>query len=312
MAPYRILSVDGGGIRGLYAAVLLDRLCAAVPALIDRVDLLAGTSTGGILVLGLARGLPPGDLVRLYAEHGHEVFDRSWERDLRDVGGLTGAKYDNIRFKEILTQILGETKLADLGKRVLVPTFDLDNRGEQGQVRLWKPKLFHNFPKPDADGEERAVDVALRTSAAPTYFPVYQHYIDGGLVANNPSMAALAQALDPAGGNQVLADVHLLSLGTGWNPTYIEGENLDWGMGQWARPLVSLMIDGMMGVADFQCARLLGRRYWRLAPMLPRPIALDDVNKTADLIAFARQADLAETLAWIQQNFLTSGSDLAA
>jgi len=182
VAPYRILSIDGGGIRGLLTAVLLDRLVTAVPGWLDRVDLFAGTSTGGILVLGLAKGLPPSAIVKLYRQDGQRVFSASWLRRLLDLGGWLGARYDNAGLRGALEELLGPATLGDLPRRVLVPTFELDNHGAKDLPRTWKPKFFHNFPGPDSDAAERVVDVAVRTSAAPTYFPTYQGYIDGGVM----------------------------------------------------------------------------------------------------------------------------------
>ena len=218
--PYRILSFDGGGIKGIYTARLLDRIAAARPGLLPSVDLFAGTSTGGIIALGLASGLSPGELVDLYDQNGKAIFDASLMREITDLDGLSGADYNNANLERIMAQTFKETLLGDLPKKVLIPAFDLDNYQDPETdheasdfVRCWKPKFFHNFPEPDSDGEQRVADVALRTSAAPTYFPTAQHYIDGGVVANNPSMAALAQALDSGTGNQPLANIHLLSLG---------------------------------------------------------------------------------------------------
>jgi uncharacterized protein len=302
MPPYRILSIDGGGIRGLYAAVLIQRLLGVLPGFVERCDLVAGTSTGGIIALALARGTPIEDLIELYATRGQDVFGDARLRHARERSGLVGGS-DNRALHALLGRVLGKTTLAGLRQRVLIPTFHLDNQGERGRPRQWKPKFFHNFPGPDSDGAQQAVDVALRTSAAPTYFPVYQGYIDGGVVANNPSMAALAQALDKATGNQDLANIRLLSIGTGLNPMYIEAETLDWGLEQWAKPLVALMIDGMMTVVDYQCTRLLGERFHRLAPVLPSAVALDDVERTDDLIAYARAVDLGPALAWLQEVF---------
>src|SRR2546425_6914600 len=105
---YRILRVDGGGIRGLYAAVLLDRLAREVPTLVNSVDLVAGTSTGGIIALGLAHGLAPADLVALYRDRAKEIFDDSWLDDLKDLGGLTGADYDNDQLKKLLEEVFGK------------------------------------------------------------------------------------------------------------------------------------------------------------------------------------------------------------
>ena len=300
---YRILSIDGGGVRGVYAAVLLDRLADALPLFLDHVDLIAGTSTGGIIALGLADGLTPSDLVKLYKDNVHKIFDDSWLDDMKDLGGLYGADYDNEKLRDVLKGIFGKKRLASLGKRVLIPAFDLDSGKVRGKVRMWKPKFFHNFPGPDADGNELVVDVALRTSAAPTYFPSYQGYIDGSVAAINPSMAALAQALDDEAANQRLENIHLFSLGTGLNPTYVEGEELDWGFAQWARPLITLMSDGVMGVADYQCARVLDEHYHRLAPVLPEAVAIDDVSKLDDLIRYAKAVELKDTITWLREHF---------
>ncbi|HZI32432.1 MAG TPA: patatin-like phospholipase family protein, partial [Candidatus Binatia bacterium] len=193
---YRIISFDGGGIRGLVTLAMLKRLEAQVPNLIANADMLAGTSTGGIIALGLAAGKSVDDLISLYRDNGKDIFDDSWLDDLRDLGGISGADYDQKNLGKILKRIFQNTKLKDLSKRVLIPSFDLDNEAKDASKRTWSPKFFHNFPGKDTDGNELVVDVALDTSAAPTYFPSHNGYIDGGVVANNPSLAAVAQTQD--------------------------------------------------------------------------------------------------------------------
>jgi patatin-like phospholipase/acyl hydrolase len=282
--------------------VLLDRLSIAVPGFTDRADLLAGTSTGGILALGLAKGMSPADLVSYYQKFGGKIFSRSLWHEIRDLGELIGAKYDNSNLIQALQTTFADRTLNDLPRHVLIPTFDLDNKKTPPDTRVWKPKFFHNFEGSQSDGTQKIVDVALRTSAAPTYFPVYQGYVDGGVVANNPSMAALAQALDSATGNQQLADLHLFSIGTGLTPTFVSGDTLDWGLAQWAHLLADMILEGMMGVADYECARLLGDRYFRLAPVLPDPIPLDAAGKMPELIGAANQVDIAPAVAWLRAN----------
>ncbi len=301
---YRILSLDGGGVRGLLTALVLQRLEGRFPGMLARVDLYAGTSTGGILALALAAGIPPEQLISLYAGHAAFVFSDSRLDDLRDLGRLIGAEYAPGGLLKLLAGIFGSRRLGDLPTQVLVPAFDLDSPGRRGQPRGWKPKFFHNFPGPGSDAKERIVDVAMRTCAAPTLFPTYQGYIDGGVVANNPSMAALALALGRNGGGRKLDQIRLLSLGTGLNPAYIRGERLDWGLAQWARPLVALMMEGMMGIADYQCERLLGRRYHRLQPILPEPIAMDAAGKTDLLFRCGSGVRLQKTFAWLRREFL--------
>jgi patatin-like phospholipase/acyl hydrolase len=304
MGTYRILALDGGGIRGVYTAVLLRRLEEQVPGFLGRADLVAGTSTGGILALAVAKGLTADELVKLYQDNGKQIFARSIFRQIGDLGDLIGAKYDNANLEKILGKVFGDLTLDNLLPRhVLVTSFDLDCPATPGKPRTWNPKFFHNFAGDDSDGKEKVVDVALRTSAAPTYFPVFQGCVDGGVVANNPAMAALAQALDTGTGKQELADIRLFSVGTGLSPTFISGETHNWGITQWAHSLVNMMIEGMMGVADYECSRVLREKYFRLAPILAAPVALDAVDKIPELIADANEIDLTSTVCWLKTNF---------
>lgn len=308
---YRILSFDGGGIRGLVTLALLKRLEAQVPTLIRNADLLAGTSTGGIIALGLAAGKSVEELLSLYRDNGRKIFDDSWWDDLRDIGGVTGADYDLKNLERLLKREFKDTQLKDLSKRVLIPAFDLDNEATKPAQRTWNPKFFHNFPGKDSDGDERVVDVALATSAAPTYFPSHNGYIDGGVVANNPSLAAVAQTQDPRNAEAAprLQDLHLLSLGTGRNLSFLKGRRLDWGLAQWAKPLVSLLLDASMGIADYQCRQILKHTYQRIAPVFPpnKNIKMDDWKRSQELIDFGNASTLtdawsgADVVAWLKR-----------
>ena len=105
------------------------------------------------------------------------------------------------------------------------------------------------------------------------------------------------------GGGQKREDVRLLSVSTGTNPRFVEGRQLDWGYAQWLPHLVGIMIEGAMGVPDYQCARLLGDHYHRLDPELPCEIGLDDWHRADDLISLARQVPLEDTIQWFQDYF---------
>lgn len=309
MAKYRILSLDGGGIRGIITAIILQNLSAAqgLAGWLDLVDLIAGTSTGGILALGLAHGLDPGRIRDLYETKGGEIFDDSWIDDLVDFGRIIGAEYHNRNLRRELRRVFGKTTLEELQKRVLITAFDLDNEAPEPKDQTWKPKLFHNFPGEDSDGDELAYKVGLYTSAAPTYFPSVDGFIDGGVYANNPSMCAVAQSQDsriPDG--PPISEVVLLSLGTGTSLVYIDRKNLDWGYAQWAKPLISLMLDGIVGIADYQCKQILGERYHRLAPTFPPGVSIpmDDVARIPDMIEFAEGIDLSATVQWVKDCWL--------
>src|SRR3990172_6957786 len=293
MSKFRILTLDGGGIRGIVTTVLLQRLSAdkSLGGWLDSVDLIAGTSTGGLLALGLAHGVDLQTLRELYETKGAQIFDDSWLDNLVDLGQVAGAQYDNKNLERELKRVLGPTTtLSQLTKKVLITSFDLDNESPDPKRRTWKPKVFHNFPGADSDGAELAYKVGLYTSAAPTYFPSVDGYVDGGVFANNPSMCALTQTQDARIRTRpAISEVVLLSLGTGTSLVYVPGKRLDWGFAQWVKPLISLMLDGVSGIADYQCQKILGDQYHRLAPVFPPGVSLplDAVKRVPDMIQFA-------------------------
>ncbi len=302
---YRILSLDGGGVRGWLAARLMDRLDEARPRWWRHADLLAGTSSGALLALGLASGRTPRELMTLYERYALDIFRDHWFDNLRDLGRTVGAQYDDRGLRRILREVFGDLKLRDLPVRVLIPAFDLDNEVPDPTQRGWAPKFFHNFPGPDSDGDRFVRDVALYSSAAPTYFPSADGYIDGGVVANNPSMAALAQTQDSRSDDArpPLASIVLLSIGTGRPRLRIEGRRHDWGLAQWSRAILDIMMEGGMGVPDYQCRQLLGTRYHRLDPVLPAEevIRMDDVRRMSRLRPIAEGVPLEATLAWLDR-----------
>ena len=306
MATYRILSFDGGGLRGVVTAVLLQRLQAVRPGLLADVALMAGTSTGALIALGLRHGLTPTALRELYVQRGAEIFSAGPWRRLRSLGTLAGARYPAAPRERVLRELLGaDTRLDQLSGAALIAAFDLDpeTSGLDPARRNWKPKIFHNLPGDDSDGAELVWRVAMATSAAPTYFPSYDGYVDGGVYANNPALCALAQTQDPRSGGPVpWADIRLLSLGTGTARTVISGAEVDWGYLQWAPKLVDLMLDGVSGIADYQCRMLLGAdQYLRYAPYFPpeHNVAMDDVAALPWLLQWAESLPLAPLLEWL-------------
>jgi len=308
MAKYRILSMDGGGVRGVLTARLLERIEALQPGFLSQVQLFAGTSTGSILAIGLAMGLTPAELVELYRQQSRTIFNDSLFHDVGDLWGLTGARYTTENRYAGLHPTIGDITLDDLLPRhVLVATFQLDSANPIAPAtsgpRSWKAKFFHNYPSEGSDGKHKAIDVIMRSSAAPTYFPIYQGFIDGGVVANNPSLCALSQALNPDTGQQNIQDLVLLSVGTGAKPQYISSQNGDWGLRQWGFNLLDLLFDATIGLADYQCQQLIGDCYRRVNADLPGAIGLDAVDRIDDLIALADACDLEPILAWLKKRW---------
>jgi patatin-like phospholipase/acyl hydrolase len=309
MGSTRILCIDGGGVRGVIPTVLLQRLTRE-PGLEDwlaSVEFVAGTSTGGLMALMLGAGFDLQTIRDLYEKRASHVFADSLLDDIRDVGKVIGADYDISNLRDEAHKVFGERTLGELGKRVLVTSFDLDN--EAAENRSWKPKIFHNFEGPDSDSAQLAYNVATYTSAAPTYFDSADGYIDGGVFAPNPTMCALAQSQDPR--NQpsdraALDDIRLFSFGTGRSPTYLEGDSLDWGYVQWIRPLISLILEGTNGIADYQSRQILGdNHYFRLAPTFPadKSIDQDAVDEIPYMIDFAEQLDISAAVNWLKANW---------
>lgn len=296
---YTILSLDGGGIRGLLTATILERLTAAAPGWLDKVDCFAGTSTGGILALGLAHGMTPTQLKALYYDNGKDIFDASWIHEIESLDGAVGAKYANDKLKALLAKTFGEKTLGQLAKKVVIPTFDL-NACVQGRA-CWAPHFMHNFGGPD--NNIPMVQAALRTSAAPVYFPSVGSFIDGGVIANDPAMVALGRVLDKANApNPKLEEVSLLSLGTGVATNSVTGLDHDWGGAEWLTKgqLIDLLLDSNVSNAEVQCQQFLGDRYMRVSPVLPQPaIKLDAWQRRDDLVAFGQKADIAAATAWV-------------
>jgi patatin-like phospholipase/acyl hydrolase len=315
MAKYRVLAIDGGGIRGIVTTVMMQRLAATpgIEGFLEKVDLIAGTSTGGLLALGIARGKCLDEIHDFYVVDGPEIFDDSWIDDLLDLGKLRGADYKTAPMRRVLKRVLGEnTTLGQLDKNVLITAFDLDNEHPDESKRTWKPKLFHNFKSTSGNKDDRrelAYKVGLYTAAAPTYFPSVDGYVDGGVFANNPSMCALAQTQDEryVSYPKNMNDVVLLSLGTGTSLYHIKRKNLDWGYAQWIKPLISLILDGISGIADYQCTQMLRDRYHRLAPVFPPNVSIpmDAVKKIPDMISFAESLRLQETVDWITTHWMS-------
>lgn len=317
MKRYRILCLDGGGIRGYLSVLLLERLETAYPGFLEQIDLFAGTSTGSIIALALAMGKPVSAVRELYERHGRFIFSDSLLDYVRDLGFALGAKYDNANLRSVLAAEFGESRLRDLPRKVLIPSFDLDNQPDDTDApRIWKAKFFHNYAGPTSDECENVVDVALRSSAAPFYFPVYQGYVDGFVVANNPSMCALTKVLKAKAA--ALEDIVLFSVGTGLNPRYLDADNSDWGWARWmiqlhpsrrqwyGMPLIYMMWEASVDLARYECEQLLGDRFHRLDPLLKKPVDIDEVRHMSILHDAAIETDLAITMKWLEQEMLTS------
>lgn len=302
MPPYRIVTFDGGGVKGALMATLVKRLSDHFPGFLEDVDLFAGTSTGSVVALTLASGLSADTLVNFYSQDNlRSAFSPSrfnWFRP----------KYSNANFRSLLeSHFPGNPRLRDLTKHNLVaPTFKLDSLKKHD----WCPVFAHNFPG-SSHLDELVVDVALSSAAAPTIFPSHLGHIDGGMVANNPSTVAVAMALGHKQPRPALEDLRLLSIGTGLTPTIISIDTHGWGVVQWMlnpfrlpkTPLLNILFDGVVEADVSTSKHLLRSRFWRLNPPLVQQTALDDWKAIPQLIKTANDYDLGPTVDWIEKNW---------
>ena len=206
----RVLAIDGGGIRGLIPALVLAELeRRAGRRVFELFDLIAGTSTGGIIACALCAPdpLPAERVAAIYEEEGPAIFDRSvWQR-IRSAEGLLDEKYDAGALDRALERFLADKRLADAAPELIVPAYDMTEPG---------PFFFKTRNARERRREDFPLTVVARaTAAAPTYFeplPVRgRALVDGGVYAVNPAMSAFAEVLR----FQPSAEVVLLSLGTG-------------------------------------------------------------------------------------------------
>jgi len=268
------------------------------PDFLTKADIIAGTSGGAIVGCGLASGLTPGDIVNLFVERGKEIFQpSSLTDDIEDLWDLTGAKYTNKGLKRVLTDVFQKQTFESLEKKVLVTAFDL--RHPSGR---WQPAVFQNIGGPTATRDLSIVDAVLRSTAAPTYFPIYQKFADGGVWGNHPGMAALAAALNPYVGNARFDKVSVLSIGTGRNPMQLKTSKNDLGSVDWLRNgIVDLLLDGSMEAIDYYLKSILGPRYHRVQFDIPLvEIKLDDFDQLETMIGFADGYNGSELRAWLE------------
>jgi uncharacterized protein len=255
MKPFRILSIDGGGIKGIFPAAFLaelERLTGKSSA--NHFDLIVGTSTGGIIALGLGMGVPAADILEFYKTEGAQIFPtqrRRWRR-LRSV---FGSKYDTGPLRAALDKVFGTKRLWESGTRLVVPSIS----AATGDVYLYKTPHHERLR---ADYNKLASEVALATSAAPTFFPVHHtgdglQLMDGGLWANNPVMVAVVEAISMLG--QQAKDIRALSIGCTTSPMAVNETMQSGGLLAWARSSVEWLLHGQSISAVNQARHLLGK-----------------------------------------------------
>lgn len=214
--PFQILSLSGGGFLGLYTIAVIEKIEQQLGCPIARCfDLIAGTSIGGIIALGLAAEKPAKEIREAFELNGTKIFSENpvpqgWGKIKDLLGSLRGPKYSAENLRKTISSIVGEnTLIGDLLHPIIIPTVNLT----KGAPQVFKTPHHPNFK---TDLHLKAVDVAMATSAAPTYFPLarvnHALFADGGLYANAPDLAALHEAEHFFG--KSIDEIEMLSVGT--------------------------------------------------------------------------------------------------
>jgi len=314
----RILAIDGGGIRGILPGQILVQLEAHLRKLdpqariADYFDLIAGTSTGGILCCLYLFPDPenPGrplfsatEAVGLYLEHGDDIFDISlWQR-LRTLGGTRDEKYDAAEMEETLKHYFQDVWLDQLLRPCLITAYDIKRR---------RAHFFTQHDAHDAGMNFLVRDLCRATSAAPTYFEASRIFsrsripyplIDGGVFANNPAMCAYSECrtIDQGADGRIrkptAKQMAILSIGTGNKcEPYVWKEAKDWGAIGWIKPVIDIMMSGSAETVGYHLDRIFEAverptQYLRIEPDLGNAsMEMDDAS--ADNLQALREAGL--------------------
>ncbi|HRG51189.1 MAG TPA: patatin-like phospholipase family protein [Bacteroidia bacterium] len=301
--PFRILSIDGGGIRGILPGQLLVELEKKLQTIsgnssariADYFDMIAGTSTGGILTClylypdkkNPSRPLfTAKEAVDLYLENGGGIFKES---SIRNDAGMRQEKYPVIAIENLLKKYFKNTRLSGLLKPCLITAYNISARST------------HFFTQHDAKKSKAydfyLYDVARGTSAAPTYFEpagikslsgVMYPVVDGGVFASNPALCAFAEArqkFNPVVNDAERMDLFMLSIGTGSKKeSYSYDKTKGWGKMGWVKPVLDIMLSGASETVDFQMKHIFdaincGDKYFRINPDIGKAsIEMDDAS----------------------------------
>ncbi len=280
----QVLSIDGGGLRGIFAAATLAAWEEDFDTPIaDHFDLIVGTSTGGVIALALGLGMSPAEILSIYVDHRDRIFPLtrrirrgSWHR-------LRRPRYSAIALRSVLRKSFGDQTLGDSGVRLAIPSYDL----AADHVHLFRTP---HHPDLRRDWRVPVVDVALATTAAPTFLPAHpwegHRLIDGGVWAHNPALVGVAECFDRLGGER--GRIRLLSIGTTSEIRNRRSSLDSGGLLTWHSDGLDVMLRGQSLAATNHAQLILGRHnLLRVDVSTPEGIHTLDQVAPRDLIGRA-------------------------
>ncbi len=290
--PFRVLALDGGGIKGTYTASVIANLEAMTGKHVaDHFELITGTSTGGIIAVALGLGLTGQQILDFYLKRGPEIFPvpaPGWRGFVAELWRhLRQPKHSQKVLSEAIKKVVGDRTLGDSKCRLVIPAYD----GVRGNIQLFKTAHTEHYKQ---DYQKPALVAALGTSAAPTYFPAYTEagggtYLDGGVWANCPTMVGLIEATAILGNS--VEDVEIVSIGTTSEPFDVSRRRRAGGILAWGRGVVELLMQAQVDAALGQASLLMKARMLRIdAVTRPGRFSLDNAGGISDLQALGEQS----------------------
>ena len=310
MGKINILSIDGGGSKGIVSAVLIDALETATKGFLKDIDMIAGTSIGAANASALAVGNSPESMVKFYMDSGCNIFGKRYQPDgffglilrvlcsvpilnklIYKIENLFMTKWDNQGLEQALETYFGKnTTLADAEKKLLLTAMQLDGTLSLSKDSVVLPVTMTNFAD-DGCGDLTLHEAVLRSMSAPTFFQSHSGFVDGGMFAANPCVAALAAAINTRRDSVLLSDINMISIGTGISNCGIKSATpVRWGLLQWGKKAISASEVAVIEFDALQCAKILGANFYRLNITLPHQFALDDCRQLAELKQVATEA----------------------
>ncbi|MPM18349.1 hypothetical protein SDC9_64758 [bioreactor metagenome] len=294
----RVLSVDGGGIRGIIPATFLVEFEKRTgKATCELFDLIAGTSTGGLLAAGLTLPDESGrpkytaqQMLDAYFDDGGSIFHKNLLRRIVTLGGLIGPKYSGRPLEKTLVNYLGDARLHEVLTELLIPAYDM------ASSTPWFFKTSHAKQTRTLAGNPLLIQVVRATTAAPTYFPpltMEGHcMIDGGVFAGNPALCAYAQARNV---HPDETEFLVVSLGTGQEPHNLPCSKIrGWGVAGWVAPINTVMLNASSATVNYQMRALVGgKNYTRFQVQLDDSTAAMDDASLSNMLRLKEIADQA-------------------
>ena len=281
---FRILCLDGGGIKGAFTASVIATLDQMIGGDFARYfDLITGTSTGGLIALALGLGKSPAEILQFYVSEGPEIFGQEgiYARVSTAIRGMVHPKHSSERLKESLHRVFGDKRLGHSTNRLVIPSFNcLD-----GSLVMFKTA---HHPLLVKDYLEYARDVALATSAAPTYFQasssgVGRRYLDGGVWANSPVIVGILEAIYKL--DHRPSEIDVLSIGTIAEPFSVGANQREGGQLDWRLEIVPLLMHAQMKTVEAQAGFMTDQRLVRINPVAEKGrFRMDEAGSVHELV----------------------------